>query len=239
MNKFWKPALLLAAVAVMVIGMLGSGAWFTDTATSATNSLTSGTLSIEDAKLSEDTLGTIAPMAPGDKTGEVVIVVKNNGNLPLFWVGNLVIEGPAKLKEAIYIDYAMMQFEGGSWAEADDNFITNGVGSGLYPTDYNAAAALNKFHKIGLNVFDGRNFMGVTPNEFMGALKPGYNYRLTLKFGFAEGADNSYQGLGPLTIKFVANAMQPKAEAIHAYNGGWDSNYMQSWALGQIANQLP
>ncbi len=31
MNKLWKPALLMAAIAVMVIGMLGSGAWFTST----------------------------------------------------------------------------------------------------------------------------------------------------------------------------------------------------------------
>jgi predicted ribosomally synthesized peptide with SipW-like signal peptide len=239
MKKLLKPALLLAAIAIMVIGMLGSGAWFSDTATSQTGTITSGTLSINDGKLSTATIGTITNMAPGDKTGDMVVVIENNGNVPLFWVGNLEVTGDAKLKEAIYIDYALMQFEGGTWAEADDNFVLNGRGAGLYPGYYNDLADDSPFSLLTLDVFDGSNPMGVTPNEFMGALKPGYAYRLTLRFGMAEAADNAYAGLGPLNIRFSAYATQPKAGAIQAINAGWDYNYLAGWALGEIAKQTP
>ena len=142
MKKLWKPALLLAAIGVMVIGMLGSGAWFTDTATSSTAAISSGTLSIDDGKVSEAVLGTVANMAPGDVTNDATITIKNNGSLPLAWFGNLIVGGDPELKDAIYIDYAQMEFlapGSGTW-ETTDNFIANGVGAGTYPGWFNTLA---------------------------------------------------------------------------------------------------
>jgi hypothetical protein len=239
---FKKTLALLIAIAilgVMAFGMISSGAWFTDTATSDTNSLSSGTLSIDDAKLSQVNLGTISNMAPGDKTGDVVIVIENNGTIPLAWFGDLII-GNSVLKDAIYIDYAQMEFlkpGGGSW-EPTDNFISDGVGDGDYPTWYNTLAGLSTFKVITLKNFDANNGMGSTPYEFMGALKPGYSYKLTLRFGFAEGAGNDYQHAGPLTVSFKADATQITAGALDAIQAGFGTNHL-TWMNDQIVKQVP
>lgn len=227
---------ILGLVAVMVYGLIGSGAWFTDTVTSDENVIQAGTLSINDAALSQATIA-VLNMAPGDVTDDVVLYITNNGTIDLAWFGDLVIEGDSTLKGAIYIDYAKMEFLGGSWAEPEDNFITDGVGSGPYPGWYNTLAASSPFGVVTLDVFDGSNGMGVAPYEFMGALKPGFAYKLTLRFGFAKEAGNEYQNLGPLTITFKTDATQINAEAIDALHSGWAASSLVDWFNIQIANQ--
>ena len=237
MKKLWKPALLLAAIAIMAIGMLGSGAWFTDTTTQETGVISSGTLSIDDAKVGTLVLGSLDNMAPGDVTEDVVIIIENNGTLPLAWFGDLVVSNSV-LKNAIYIDYAQMEFlapGGGSW-EPTDNFISDGVGAGLYPGWYNTLAASSAFGVVTLDKFDGNNGMGSTPYEFMGALKPGYSYKLTLRYGFAEGAGNEYQGKGPLNLSFKVDATQITAGALDALQAGFGTNHL-TWLNLQIAKQ--
>jgi len=207
---------------IMVIGMLalamgyGTYSYFSSTKTSTSNTFTAGTLSINLGE-SETPEISIDNMAPGDVTGNWVITIKNDGNLPLAWFGNWIIEGDAKLKEALYIDYAQMEFlkpDGASTWETTDNFIANGVGSGTYPGWYNYLASLSTFDVVTLAVWDGNNGMGTTPYEHAGALNPGYSYRLTVRFGFAAGADNTYQGAGPLTITLKVDATQVNAGAI-------------------------
>jgi predicted ribosomally synthesized peptide with SipW-like signal peptide len=207
---------------IVVIGILalamgyGTYSYFTSTKTSTSNTFTAGTLSISLGE-SETTEISIGNMAPGDVTGDWVITIKNDGSLPLAWFGNWIIDGDSKLKEAIYIDYAKMEFlkpDGVSTWEPTDNFITNGVGSGPYPGWFNYLASQSKFGVVTLDVWDGNNGMGTTPYEHAGALKPGYSYRLTVRFGFAAGADNTYQGMGPLTINLKVDATQVNAGAI-------------------------
>lgn len=240
MKKLWKPALLLTAVLIMVFGIINSGAWFSASKTADGGTLQSGTLSIGDPGAYGFSLGSVPPMAPGDKTNDVVIYVNNTGTTNLAWFGDLVISGSPKLQKAIYIDYAKMEFLGGTWAEPDDNFILGGKGSGPYPDWYNTLAAKNTFGLVGLDVFDGSSGMGSAPYEFMGALKPGFAYKLTLRFGFAEQADNSYQGLGPLSISYKVDATQIKTGALNALHAGFGDNTDNvKWLNDQIANQTP
>jgi predicted ribosomally synthesized peptide with SipW-like signal peptide len=207
---------------IMVIGILalamgyGTYSYFSSTKTSTSNTFTAGTLSINLGE-SETPEISIGNMAPGDVTGDWVITIKNDGNLPLAWFGNWIIEGNAKLKEALYIDYAKMEFlklDGTSTWETTDNFITDGRGSGPYPDWFNTLADSSPFHVVTLAVWDGNNGMGTTPYEHAGALNPGYSYRLTVRFGFAAAADNTYQGAGPLTINLKVDATQVNAGAI-------------------------
>jgi predicted ribosomally synthesized peptide with SipW-like signal peptide len=208
-------------VSMMVIGLVaalaGAGlyAYFSDTETSSENEFYAGTLDISLTESGEFGID-IGNMAPGDVTGDWVITITNDGSLPLAWFGDWIIEGDAKLKEALYIDYAQMEFlkpDGTTW-ETTDNFIKDGKGSGPYPGWYNTLASQSKFGVVTLDVWDGNNGMGTTPYEHAGALNPGYSYRLTVRFGFAAGADNTYQGAGPLTISFKVDATQVNAGAI-------------------------
>ncbi len=236
MKKLWKPALLLVAVAIMAYGVIGSGAWFTDSATRSVATLSSGTLSINDGKVVEFPLGTIDNVEPGWISDPVIIQIVNNGNLNLAWFGDLIIEGGGILNEAIYIDYAQMEFIG--WSEPTDNFILDGVGSGPYPGWYNSLAALSPFGVVTLKNFDGNDGMlPGTDYEFMGALIPGNSYKLTLKFGMAELAGNEYQNLGPMAITFKVDATQVKEEAMLALTGL--PSIPMTWFNTQISNQLP
>jgi predicted ribosomally synthesized peptide with SipW-like signal peptide len=214
MNKKILASMVVIGILALAMGY-GTYSYFSSTKTSTSNTFTAGTLSISLGE-SETTEISIGNMAPGDVTGNWVITITNDGNLPLAWFGNWIIEGDPKLKEAIYIDYAQMEFlkpDGTTW-ETTDNFITNGRGSGPYPDWYNTLAGQSKFGVVTLDVWDGNNGMGTTPYEHAGALKPGYSYRLTVRFGFAAGAGNTYQGAGPLTISFKVDATQVNAGAI-------------------------
>jgi hypothetical protein len=239
MRKLFKPALLLATVGVLAFGLLSSGAWFTDTATSNTATISSGTLSIADGQVNTLPIGTIANMAPGDVTPDAEIIIQNNGTLDLAWFGNLIVGGDTDLKNAIYIDYAQMEFlspgSAPNW-EPTDNFIANGVGAGPYPAWFNSLAALSAFDVVTLDVFDGNNGMGSTPWEFMGALKPGYSYKLTLRFGFAGGAGNTYQNQGPMTISLQVDATQIASGALDAVQAGFGTTHL-TWLNQQIAKQ--
>lgn len=241
MKKLWKPALLLAAIVVMAIGTLGSGAWFSDSATSAPTVISSGTLSIDDAKLSTVTIANITNMAPGDITTTAEIVIENNGNLNLAWFGNLIISDSV-LKDVIYIEDAEMQFlspTGANWQSSGDplktgpdHFIKDGKGFGPYPTVWGGPENL-----ATLAVFDGNpSMVPSTPYEFMGALKPGYKYRLTLRFGFYELAGNEYQNKGPMTISLKVDAAQINTEALNALYPTL-SNHL-TWLNDQIGDQI-
>jgi len=236
-----KKILFVLMACVLCIGLVGGAfAYFTDTETSSTNSFTAGTLELDGTGITGASAITIDCMAPGDVTGEYVITIKNAGCLDLIWFGDWQFTGGGgspDLMEALYIDYAKMEFlddtgTPGVW-EPTDNFITDGIGSGPSPDWFNTLAGTNTFGVVGFDVWDDNNGMGTTPYEHVGALTPGYAYRLTVKFGFAPGADSTYEGLGPITAKLVVDAIQLNQDQLTAkgYPGLW------SWLNTQIAKQ--
>ncbi len=146
MKKRWMILIAFVAIATITIGMVGASAWFTDSATSNVATLSSGTLSIDNAQVSEIVLGVIENMAPGDETGTATITIVNDGSINLAWFGNLIMSGDSDLKNVIYIKDAQMNFlsplnanwqplEGGCPA-GPDHFITLGLGSGCWPLTY-------------------------------------------------------------------------------------------------------
>jgi hypothetical protein len=186
-------------------------------------------------------------MAPGDVTGEYSVIIRNDGSINLAWLGDWQFSGSNALMNALYIDYAKMEFlsptlsdwcsDGTSGYEADgsDIFILNGVGNGPYPAWYNALAAASTFGVVSFNKWNDNG--GMVPGsvyEHAGALKPGYSYKLTVKFGLAPGAGNEYQNLGPVTAKLKIDATQIVAAAITPYTGGWADI---TWLNNQIADQ--
>ena len=246
MKKKWTILIALVAIAVMVFGVLSSGAWFTDTKTTKSNTFTAGTLVLGGPGIKSFTVGDITNMAPGDKTGYATIGIKNKGTTPLAWFGNWEFSGTDnKLYDALYVDFAKMEFlapDGTTPWESMDNFIEDGVGAGTYKAGIDSsmlASPLNKFGVISLHAFD--NNASMTPGfsfEHMGALKTNYSYKLTVRFGFAEGAGNDYQGsvAGPLNVKFTVNAVQITEGALDALNLGLSTH--KTWLDEQIAKQL-
>jgi predicted ribosomally synthesized peptide with SipW-like signal peptide len=249
-----KKLLFTIMACVLSLGLVGGAfAYFTDTETSSTNSFTAGTLTLDSAGIASATPIVISCMAPGDVTGEYVITIKNTGCIDLAWLGDWQFTGGGgtpDLMDALYIDYAKMEFlasDGttvwlddattGYEADGSDIFIMNGVGHGPYPSWYNTLAAASTFGLLSLNKWN--NNAGMVPGsvyEHAGALKQGYSYKLTVKFGFASGAGNTYQNLGPVTAKLVVNATQIVASQIQALTGGWPYGDL-SWLNAQIADQ--
>ena len=237
---------------VLCIGLVGGAfAYFTDTETSSTNSFTAGTLTISDTGITSAGPIVITCMAPGDVTDKLVYTIENDGCLDLIWFADWQFTSTVDthdLMDALYIDYAKMEFlnpaETAVWldeaipangyeTDGSDLFILDGVGHGPYPTWYNTLAALSGFGVVTLTNWDDNNGMGTTPYEHVGALKAGYKYRLTVKFGFAPGASNDYQGEGPVTVKLVVDAIQLNLDQLttKGYPALW------TWLNNQIADQ--
>jgi hypothetical protein len=240
MKKNWKILIAVLAIATMTIGMIGSAAWFSDSATSNVAMVSSGTLSIDDGQVSETVLGVITNMAPGDETGTATITIVNNGSMNLAWFGNLIVSDSI-LKNVIYIKDAKMSFLTptnqnwqpleGSCPAGPDHFITLGKGTGCWPTVWGGPGNL-----ATLAVFDDNHNMAPgTPYEFMGALKPGYKYQQTLQFGFWDDAGNAYQGAGPMTIQLKVDATQIKLDALNALYPSLGN--MLGWLNTQIGKQ--
>lgn len=252
-----KRILFALTALVLVIGTVGAGtfAYFSDEAFSKQNSFKAGTLSIDDSKVAESDAITIGNMAPGDVTAPFTITIKNNGNINLGWLGDWQFTGGVNdsvdLKNALYVHYAKMEFLSPSnqnWlddetqgyeADGSDVFISDGVGHGPYPSWFNTLAGQGLFRVVSLNLFN--NNAGMVPDsvyEHAGALKPNYSYRLTVKFGFAPGAGNDYQGLGPVTAKLRVAATQINSAALQAQGVPQASaNGLVTWMNNQIADQ--
>lgn len=226
---------------ILIIGILGAGtyAWFSANAATATATLSAGTLALSGEGFVSFDFGEIT-LAPGDVTEEKSIIIENAGDLPLAWFGDWEFTGGTKLREALYIEYAKMEFlrpDGTSW-EPEDNFIAGGKGAGSYPGWYNTLASQSTFGLVTFNVWDGNNGMGSAPYEHMGALKPGYSYKLTVKFGFAPDAGNEYQGdkVSPVNVQFRVDATQVTAGALDAVQAGFGAKHL-SWMDAQLAKQ--
>ena len=233
----------IVVIATMMFSMgLGTMAYFSDTKTSAGSTFTAGTLILDETGFDSFDLGDIVEnMAPGDLSDTVVITIRNDGTLPLAWFGGLEVSGGALLREAIYIEDAQTEFLGGWFpVEPTDHFITNGVGSGTYASafGYLAAPPYSKFNVISLKAWDDNALMCPGQGyEHMGALNPGYSYKLTLRFGFAAGAGNEYQGdvTSPVTISFKVYATQVNAGALNALKPTLSNHLV--WLNTQLSHQ--
>lgn len=227
MKKYMVLA-VFAMIAIMALGMLNTGAWFTDTATTEAVGLKAGTLVLDDNGFAEFDLGEIDNVYPGWVSDPVSITIENAGSLDLAWFGDLVI-GSSMLKDAIYIKEAKMEFLNtvgtpDIW-ETTDTFIVDGYG---YLHTANQFASLVNF--------DGNPSMAPgTGYEHMGALKPNYAYRLTYTFAMVEDAGNEYQGAGPLTLRFKVDATQINVTAMNALKSPLGNHF--DWMNDQIEKQ--
>lgn len=222
-------------------------AWFTDEDDAGDATFTAGILRIDVSDgldLLYELESRIGNMNPGDLYEPIELIITNTGTKKLIWFGNWEITGGQKLREAIYINFAQMEFLSPdnlpNW-EPTDNFIADGVGAGPYPGWYNFLASNNKFGVVGLDIWDDNNGMGTTPYEHVGALLPGYSYKLTVQFGFHKDAGNEYQGdvTSPVTVGFRVIATQAVAEAIEAIHPtlGAGGAYWANWAADQFVKQ--
>lgn len=83
MKKQWKILIAILAITAMTIGVVGSGAWFSDTVSSTDNSLTAATLYLN----ANNTRGTsqtyvLNNIRPGDWALGGQAVLKNTGSIP-------------------------------------------------------------------------------------------------------------------------------------------------------------
>lgn len=184
MKKKLMAIISIAAIAVMVFGILSSGAWFTTSKATTPSTITAATLNLDDSGIAQAANFVVTNMAPGDQPKELVITIKNNGTIPLAWYGNWNFTGSNLLREAIYVDFAKMEFlspsganwqpvEGtcpagntpGSTTEGADTFIKDGQGYGCYAAATDAqlrtgpGSSVNKFGVISLQAFDDNSLM--------------------------------------------------------------------------------
>lgn len=244
-------SMLVIALAAALIGG-ATMAWFTDTDTAGETTFTAGTL-IVDVSKGLTTFNNLLPnaskhgnMNPGDVYDEIEIIIENKGTKNFAWFGDwtaTAVDGSKTnvLLDAIYIKTMKMEFlapDATEWEPADQ-FITDGVGSGLYPGWYNTLAAQGPFPVVSLRSWIDNNGMGTTPFEHMGALRPGYKYKLTVQFGFYSGAGNSYQGnvASPIKVGFAVQAHQVNVDALNTFQPNFGTNH-HAWLMAQIAKQL-
>jgi len=213
-------------------------------------------------------------MNPGDEYGPFEIEIVNEGNKKLFWVGDWRFETldglDDRLLDALYIKTMKMEFldsNGNPWTDdpwySGYEFIKDGKANKVVFTDdsynvgeYETYRALqgttlidNNDEGFEVDVISLRNFLDNNamlpgPYEHMGALKPGYKYKLTVEFGFLKEAGNHYQGIegevSPVEISFVVNAMQVNEEAMNdfgeSFNYALGTNQI-NWANNQLALQ--
>lgn len=230
-------------ISLILIGLLAFGAgfgtyaWFTSQAVSGNNEFKSGTIKLKELGESDFKLGAIDNMAPGDVTDVATIEIKNIGTLDLAWFGHFAFSGDEELKEALYIDYAKMEFfEDGILDEAaTDEFIVNGEPSGQYAAGWQPAVDEEK-GVVTLNKFLAYNAMGPGPGYQAGALIPGNSCKFSIKLGFLPTAGNEYQGKS-LNIKYIVDATQINQGALTAYGMPPDGGQYLRWLLRLIDEQ--
>lgn len=205
-----------------VVTYSATGAFFTDTETSSNSTFTAGTLELDindNALTSPFTLGlTSVSLNPGEETDPMVIEIGNGGSMPLAWFGYFNTSGNDAMLDAVYIKSAKMEFlnpgETNAW-EPTDQFITNGDGSGSYPTYYQTLAGADD--KISLREWiNGNNAMNVGNGVMMGAVDTGgYKYRFTFTLAMLPEATNAMQGK-ILNLSYTVTSTQINTDALNA-----------------------
>ncbi|HVS79684.1 MAG TPA: SipW-dependent-type signal peptide-containing protein [Candidatus Paceibacterota bacterium] len=225
MKKILISVSILAFVGVVVAQT--TGAFFTDADTVTGNTFTAGTLNVtltgnDSTNNTRFDLGNISGMAPGDTTGTAAIDIKNGGSIPLAWFGYFTATSHgADMTQVIYIKSAKMEFldpSSNEWLPADQ-FITDGVGSGLYPTEYNLMASSSPYGVVTLAAWNADNAMGVGPGVQVGALNPNFKYRFSFQLGMVDQAGNTYQGKS-MDLSYTVKATQVNSSAITALGNG-------------------
>jgi predicted ribosomally synthesized peptide with SipW-like signal peptide len=127
MKKLWKYGFLLLAVAIMAFGMLGTGAWFSDTVTSTGNSLTAATLRLNvNGNRSSSQTYVLSNIAPGawDLGGQAIL--KNIGTIPGHLWYEIVNVSPADgpLGALVYPSF-QANSDGGPWPRFGGTQVIN------------------------------------------------------------------------------------------------------------------
>jgi predicted ribosomally synthesized peptide with SipW-like signal peptide len=255
---------IFLVVAIEAVAGYATWSYFTDSATSNDNTFSSGTLSITNTELTTATTVTIPNMAPGDVSAPFSVIIRNDGTINLGWLGDWQFSAANTQSEALYnalyiadakmeflapngttswLDDATSGYEPGGGAATDtngiDHFIANGTGSGPYSPFFTSLANASMFNVVNFNSFNNNG--GMLPGsvyEHAGALKPGYSYKLTVRFGMAPLAGNEYQNLGPITAKLQVNATQIIDAALQAQGvPAASAPGTVTWMNAQIADQ--
>lgn len=238
-------SLLVIALGAAIIG--GTMAWFTGEDDAGEATFTAGTLTVDVSDGLTEFEDLLAEnMNPGDVYDEMEIIIENKGTKNLAWFGNWTAEKEDdKLSDAlldgIYIDSAKMEFldaDGNpdNW-EDTDQFVKDGRGYGDHPDWYNDLADDGEFDVLSLRQWIDNNGMGSAPYEHMGALKPGYSYKLTIGFGFTGEACDDYQGdmASPINLGFEVDATQIHEDALDDLQETFSNHY--GWLNEQIDKQ--
>ncbi len=242
---------MLSLVIIAVVAgatIAATRAFFTSQDVLGTNTLSSGTLSLDlnGAETKIIGLGNVTGLVPGMSTPEGTIIVNNVGTENFAWVGKFLLSGDSQLPKIIYIKDMKMEFlkpDTTTW-EPSDHFIKDGKGYGSWPTYYNSLAASDPLGVISLKTWN-ENYSGMIPPYpfFEGALKPGYQYKLTFTLAMHTSATNTYMGR-TMGLGFQANATQINAEAVADMISGLigatypASSVDMTWLNAQIAKQV-
>lgn len=245
-----KRLLFSLALITIVTGatIAATRAFFTSQDTLGATAISSGTIKLdlngENNKIIG--LGGVTNMLPGQVSEEGVIDIYNVGNSDFAWVGKFVLSGDSQLPKVIYFKDMQMEFlkpDKTTW-EPLDKFITNGRGSGSYPGEYNRIADLDPLKVVTLDTWVKNNSGMIPPYPyFHGALKPGYQYRITFTLAMHKDATNTYMGR-TMGLGFQANATQMDAEAIYQMLDGLSTpdsmsaiNSRMDWLNAQLVKQ--
>jgi predicted ribosomally synthesized peptide with SipW-like signal peptide len=183
----------LMAVAVLVFGVVGTGAWFTDQDTSGNSTLAAGTLSIDvrDNGGSLASGATISNLAPGEWTSWDNLNILNDGTL----------DAKYRIQSAF-----VSQSVGGFWqqlnVEAAHGFANGCPASGPAPVVKYSGP---------LDGFEVNSVDDIDPS--FQPLGEGLTHKWCFRFQIDETAGNTYQG-AEATFNFVVDATQPS-------NPGW------------------
>jgi predicted ribosomally synthesized peptide with SipW-like signal peptide len=193
MNKKFSMLVAMMAVAVLVFGVMGTGAWFTDQDQAGNSTLAAGTLSI-DVRNNGGTLATGATftnMAPGDWTVWDNLNILNDGTLPAKY----------RIKSA-FVSQTVGGFYQQINVQAAHGFANGCPASGPDPVvKYDGPLAGFEVNSVD-DIDASFQPLGAT-----------LTHKWCFRFQLDEGADNTYQGQSA-TFNFVVDATNPA-------NPGW------------------
>jgi hypothetical protein len=130
MKKNWKILVAVLAIAVLAFGMLGTGAWFSDTVSSTGNSLTAATLylNVNGGRSSSQTYK-LDNIKPGDWANGGQAILKNVGTIPGHLWYEIVNVSPASGPLGNLV-YPVFQANAAPWTHyGGTTVINNSVGA--------------------------------------------------------------------------------------------------------------
>ncbi|WBW96186.1 hypothetical protein [Oceanirhabdus sp. W0125-5] len=224
--------IIILSIVIIIITARTTTAWFTSEILSEISKITSGTMNVivNDKSKNFDLNVKTTHIFPNDYIGladdnSVVVNIKNNGSIPIFYTGNFTFSKKNKLSYGLFFEELKREIFSPSEEQVmEEVYILHSnvtekyklIGEKIDIFDVNGKSVKGGDGVISLNEWCeiSNTIAALNKGYCVGVLKPGYYEKWTYKIKFHRDCSYTPHGGKSLQLRYKVNSTQFNQDAV-------------------------